>query len=100
VGLPTMVVLLIGRQSEPLLIESPSANSPLSKRKRNVHKMCTVARFVATQEYEGGHENVPEYESAHKMCTNRPPATRFDGYDEVGFGPVLVGATPAPVLRR
>ncbi len=27
-----------------------------------------------------------------------PPATWFDGYDKVGFGPVLVGATPAPVL--
>ncbi len=36
------------------------------------------------------------------MCAqdvhDRPPATWFDGYDEVGFGPVLVGATPAPVL--
>ncbi len=44
--------------------------------------------------------DVPEYESAHKMCTNRPPATRFDGYDEVGFGPVLVGSTPALILWR
>ncbi len=33
---------------------------------------------------------MPENESVHKMCTNRPPATRFDGYDEVGFGPLLV----------
>ena len=42
---------------------------------------------------------MPEYESVHKMCTNRPPAARFDGYDEVGFGPVLVGSIPAPVFR-
>ncbi len=39
-----------------------------------------------------------------KMCAqdvhDRPLATWFDGYDEVGFGPVLVGATPAPVLWR
>jgi hypothetical protein len=73
------------KQSEPLPIESPFANSPLSKRKRNVHKMCTVARFMATPEYEGG-QDVPGYESAHNMCTNR------------GFGPVLVGSTPALFL--
>jgi hypothetical protein len=39
-----------------------------------------------------------------KMCAQDvhdfPPATWFDGYAEVGFGPVLVGATPAPVLRQ
>jgi hypothetical protein len=31
---------------------------------------------------------------------DRPPAKWFDGYNKVGFGPVLVGATPAPVLRQ
>jgi hypothetical protein len=44
--------------------------------------------------------DVPDYESVHKMCTKRPPAMRFDIYDEVGFGPVLVGSIPTPVLRR
>ena len=43
--------------------------------------------------------DVPEYERVHKMCTNHPLATRFDGYDKVGFGPVfLLRTIPAPVL--
>ena len=69
--------------------------------------MCAVACVGDTKDmkYERGGDrcvlvriHLPN--AVHMMCTNRPPNNVVRWYDEVGFGPIFIGTTPAPVLRR